>query len=158
GDQGCGHRSELLERGRCRYRLHAVVYRCLDRRRGAHRHPLIGRAPPLVVLASPQNLRRAIVPQLEAGVLSPFLRFRFRLARSEAGAAGLHGLATGYCRGELRLPTTIDTNMPVVMAPPMLTASLSGIRPLRIGAPSASANHGIQEGISRLRFQARLNE
>src|SRR5215216_5925038 len=61
-----------------------------------------------------------------------------------------------YCRDDGRRPTTIDTSMPVVIAPPMLIASLSGIRPLKIGAPSASANHGIQEGIRRLRFQARL--
>src|SRR4051812_10873900 len=61
-----------------------------------------------------------------------------------------------YCRGDWRRPTTIDTSIPVVIAPPMLNASFNGIRPLRIGAPSASASHGIQEGISKLRFQVRL--
>jgi hypothetical protein len=63
-----------------------------------------------------------------------------------------------YFRDDGRRPTTIDTSMPVVIAPPILIASLSGIRPLRIGAPSASASHGIQEGIRRLRFQVRLIE
>jgi hypothetical protein len=48
--------------------------------------------------------------------------------------------------------------MPVVIAPPMLIASFSGIKPLRIGAPSANASHGIQEGTSRFLFQVRLNE